>query len=160
MSNYYGSYWDDNQLAHYGVLGMKWGIRKAEKRGETYTYKSHGQKKYEKKLANMKKKGITYNLAKTERKYETFKTRDAQRQQYAMYTKTGSAIGRTLLLGPWGNGTYSRMRAAGYNRGISAVSGMLTNTTGLLGVGVSKVIENKTAQGMNVYNKAKEYLSK
>lgn len=41
---------DQNELYHYGVLGMKWGIRKAERRGESYTYKSHGQKKWAKKM--------------------------------------------------------------------------------------------------------------
>ena len=31
----------DCELYHYGVLGMKWGIRKARKRGMEYQYKSH-----------------------------------------------------------------------------------------------------------------------
>ena len=44
-------------LCHHGVLGMKWGIRRAATKGQTYTYESHGQKKYEKNLNNQIKKG-------------------------------------------------------------------------------------------------------
>ena len=34
----------NNELFHYGVLGMKWGIRKASKTGSDYNYRSIGQK--------------------------------------------------------------------------------------------------------------------
>lgn len=40
---------EQNELYHYGVLGMKWGRRKARKSGGSYKYKSHTTKKYEKK---------------------------------------------------------------------------------------------------------------
>lgn len=38
----------ESELCHYGVLGMKWGQHRARKRGGTYSYKSHGTKKFEK----------------------------------------------------------------------------------------------------------------
>ena len=41
---------NNDELMHYGVIGMRWGIRRARKNGSSYTYKSHGQKKYERKL--------------------------------------------------------------------------------------------------------------
>ena len=43
--------WEYNQISnsdelyHYGVLGMKWGVKRARKNGASYVYKSHGQKK-------------------------------------------------------------------------------------------------------------------
>ena len=52
--------WEYNQISnsdelyHYGVLGMKWGVRRARKNGASYVYKSHGQKKYEKKIDQIK----------------------------------------------------------------------------------------------------------
>lgn len=47
MSYYYND--NPNELYHYGVVGMKWGVRRARKRGEEYTYTSHGTKRYAKK---------------------------------------------------------------------------------------------------------------
>lgn len=46
-----------DELMHYGILGMKWGAHRASRNGETYTYKSHTTKKYEKLAESSKKKG-------------------------------------------------------------------------------------------------------
>ena len=100
----------NNELKHYGVLGMKWGIHRAEKRGENYTYKSHGQKKYEKKIAKEAKsdKGIR---EKTKNKLEMFKERDAGREAFARKTKVGYAVARGVIMGPIGAGNYNRLEA-------------------------------------------------
>ena len=46
----------NDELMHYGVLGMKWGIHRAVKKGQTYTYKSHGQKNMKRNLIIRSKK--------------------------------------------------------------------------------------------------------
>lgn len=43
---------ENNALQHYGVLGMRWGVRKAEKSGKEYT--SRRTKKLESKIATAK----------------------------------------------------------------------------------------------------------
>ena len=47
--------YNDNELYHYGVKGMKWGIRRAQKRGQNYLVKS--AKSY---AANKNSKGDKY----------------------------------------------------------------------------------------------------
>ena len=112
------------ELYHYGVLGMKWGMHKAKKNGTEYNYRSFGQKRYQKKLAKAQSKGR--DTTKIEARLEGFKKRDAARQSYAESTKTGHAVARALLLGPYGAGSYNRARAAGMSVGKSATLGVLS----------------------------------
>lgn len=120
----------DNELYHYGVLGMRWGIRRAAKQGKTYTYKSHGQKKYERKLNKQVSKNTnSLKVQKTKNQLETFKKRDANRQKYAENTTAGRSFAKALLMGPFGSGNYNRLRAAGHTRLYSAgVSNIVTST--------------------------------
>lgn len=120
----------NNELMHYGVLGMKWGIRKARKSGSDYTYKSHGQKKYEKKLAKQEAKGASAaKVTRTRNQLETYKKRDKNRQTYAENTSVGKSVAKGILMGPFGSGNYNRLRAAGHTRLYSVgVSNIVTST--------------------------------
>ena len=115
--------WEYNQISnsdelyHYGILGMKWGMHRAKKAGVTYTYKSHGQKKFEKKYNKQVNKGISKEkINKTKEKLNLYKTRDKNRQNYAKNTSVGKSFVKTLLLGPIGNGSYARYRGSGNGR--------------------------------------------
>ena len=100
----------DGELYHYGVLGMKWGVRRARKKGTTYTYKSHATKVYEKKADKARKKG---NDVKAN-KYDNFSKRsahlDREMQNMAERTSVGKAVAQNLLL--WNNRTYMSTKAA------------------------------------------------
>ena len=139
----------NKELYHYGVVGMKWGIRKARNRGETYSYRSMGQKRYEKKLAAQKAKGASAKrIAKTSNKLEILKARDRNRQDYASKTSTGKSIAKTLIMGPLGSGNYNRLRAAGKSRISSALlSNWLTGTLGYpVSLAYSRGAEKRTAK--------------
>lgn len=180
-------YNNTDELYHYGVIGMRWGVRRARRNGSDYTYKSHGQKKWEKKSAGSeardakaaakasnkyKKKSVDYDQKMAEakkagdmkkaskyeakstqnmnkanaainkgssgrtrvakEKYETYKLRDKNRQDYVETTGVGRSIVKTALFGPFGNGNYNRFRASGHSRLYSAVgSNIVFSTLGL-----------------------------
>lgn len=182
--------WEYNhtdELHHYGVIGMRWGVKRANRKGTNYTYKSHGQKKWEKKstkseakdakaatnasnrykeksadytrkmdearkAGDMKKaskyeaksaqnmnkanaassKGPSGRTRVAKEKYETYKLRDKNRQDYVETTGVGRSIVKTALFGPFGNGNYNRFRASGHSRLYSAVgSNIVFSTLGL-----------------------------
>lgn len=141
----------NKELYHYGVVGMKWGIRRAKKRGETYQYKSFGQKHYEKKLAKQTAKGASAEkIAETKSNLRMTKARDKARQKYAESTTVGKSIAKGLLFGAVGSGNYNRLRAAGVSRGESAVVAML-GTYVVPGVGIvaTKAYENRKTREKN-----------
>lgn len=120
-----------NELYHYGVLGMKWGIRKARKNGTTYTYKSHGQKKWEKKLAKERQEGK--DTSKAERKLAAYKTRDSHRQSYVSSRSTGRLLASKLVFNLDGADAYRRARASGASVGKSYINYLLSgNTSGMM----------------------------
>lgn len=104
-----------DELYHYGVLGMKWGMHKAAQKGTTYTYKSHGTKKYDRKAARLEKKlskgklsdakrlKLEIKKAKFERRAERSRTTDAREQEYAKRVKTGGNILSRLFTGNSGS---------------------------------------------------------
>lgn len=111
---------------------MRWGIRKATKKGTSYTYKSHGQKKYEKRLNKLTSKGAkAEKIAKNKEKLDIYKTRDKNRQSYAERTNVGKSFIKTLALGPIGAGSYNRYRGAGNSRTAAFLkSNILMSTLG------------------------------
>lgn len=133
---------DNNELKHYGVLGMKWRMRRAAKKGIEYSYKSHGQKKYEKKLNKLQSKQTSKSnskkIEKAKSKLSMYKARDLNRVDYAKKTSTGKAVVKQLLLGPSGSGAYSRYRSAGYGKVLSVLGSRLPIT--------SKIVENNAAK--------------
>lgn len=144
-------------LCHYGVLGMKWGIRKNYGSKKPYVYKSYGQKRYEKKVSKLEKlakskDSLSYRrnrkLDISRRKLKMYQERDRNRQNYAQETSVGRSIAKTILFGPLGTGNYNRFRAAGHGRIVSALgSNWVSSTFGYpITVLASKSSENRQAK--------------
>lgn len=148
---------------HYGVIGMKWGMRRARKKGTEYTYKSHGQKKWEKKYNKKLKKNEkrlsenkkALSTEKEKYKLDTFKARDELRQDYVKRTSVGKSFVKTLTMGPIGNGSYNRYRAAGNTRLASFLkSNIVVSTLGApVNILLSRAAEFKSAENIRITRK-------
>ena len=151
-------YKNSDELYHYGVLGMKWGMRRAYNKGIDYQYKSHAQKKYENRVNRLQKRidnkdkrpsfGTQNKLDKARMKLEMYKGRDKNRQDYAKTARTGKSLAKTILFGPLGAGNYNRFRASGHGRIVSALgSNYIASTLGYpLTALLSKSSENRNGK--------------
>lgn len=102
-----------DELMHYGVLGMKWGVRRARKKGTTYEYKSHGTKSYARRAEKARAKGDMAKAAKYDRYHERSVELDRRMQANAEKTSRGKAALKTLLTaGNLGGRTYEAVRAS------------------------------------------------
>lgn len=170
---------DEEALQHYGVLGMKWGMHRAAKRGEQYTYQSHATKKYDRKqiksLAKMMKFGSTnskkYNEAKAQKhaqkaaKYgqrlKRSKEIDRGEQEYAKNLSTGKAIAGAMLFGGNSMKGYAQYRAMAGQKGNNmtgekVVAGLKAYRAGAYGSRLAKAAyirqdENKKGLGAKAY---------
>ena len=119
-----------DELYHYGVVGMKWGKRKAAMRGEKYVYNSHSTNKYNRKVARLnKKKNLSESQAAKLKKYSNRAKRSAQHdrnmEKLADKTSAGKALGAEYLLGTGNVHGYMQSRAAGKGVGRSAAGVLL-----------------------------------
>jgi hypothetical protein len=154
-----------DELYHYGVVGMKWGKRRAAAKGQSYTYTSHSTNKYNKKTKvakesarewdemarYAKQKGKTKKAAKyaanaakdraDAQKYGNRAKRSAQHdknmQKLADKTSAGSTAGAILLAGGQNTKGYMQRRAAGMTVGRS-VGGTVAGNM-LLGPGAGRI---------------------
>lgn len=82
-----------------------------------------------------------------------YKQRDKNRERYVRNVNTGVNIARNILMGPFGNGTYNRLRASGSSKihaGSMAISDSLLSYMGwptvAIAIPVSRLVEYKTAE--------------
>lgn len=113
----------EHELYHYGVLGMKWGIRKARKNGTTYTYKSYGQKKMEKRLANAERKGK--DTEKIKNSLNNYKRRDKMRQSYVEARSTGRLLATKMIFNLDSADAYRKARDSGASFGKSYIDALV-----------------------------------
>lgn len=127
-------------LAHYGVLGMKWGIHRASKyatkaseerrKGNTakankYMAKSKKIESYHKSMGGTK----TYNRVKSQ--------------------STAKLYGKSLVLGTYGALNYEQARSAGVTRGKAFLHGAGRGILDSMSSGILSVVEPRMDKGSN-----------
>lgn len=120
----------NDYLAHYGVLGMKWGVHRARKNQQ--------------KAAKARAKGDTAKANKYSAKAKAIEQKHTDRTTKATYnrvknTSTAKLLGESLVLGTYGALTYERARASGASRGESVVSGLLARTLDVATGGIASI---------------------
>lgn len=124
------TYTYSDELYHYGVLGMKWGVRRARRKGTTYSYKSSKTKSYEKKAAKAKQKGKTEKYKTLSKKAKRSQEFDSKMQSVAESMSAGKTAILLFLNGTFGTKSYAAARAYGFSERSSIVSAKVMNYLG------------------------------
>lgn len=172
----------DGELRHYGVLGMKWGHRKARKNvskaktardsaKEWDEMADYAEKKGKTKRANKYRQNAAQDRADAksyEQKAKRIEQKHIQRAggkkayDYSAKESTGKSVVKSMLLGTYGALRYNEARSKGAVRGKALVDGILAGGFSRLTLGVGGIVEPRLREDKNKarIRRARDYVFK
>lgn len=127
----------NDELMHYGVLGMKWGQRKVRKNtakaaGARAIGKTAKANKYSAKAARIENKHV--GRAGGKKAYN-----------YTKNQSTGKAFVKSMLMGTYGTTKYNKARSLGDSRLKSGAKGLGTHALDLMTLGTMGIVEPRVS---------------
>lgn len=126
---------NNDELRHYGILGMRWGHRRANS--------------LIKKANSYKRSGDMASYKQTKVKAESIRTKHkklaGRAYDYSNKESIGKSIAKSLLFGTHGALKYNEARAKGVGRGKAAVKASLHSLANLNTLGVYGVVEPRVS---------------
>lgn len=122
----------NNELYHYGVLGMRWGIHRA--------------KKYERKAAAAKSAGDARNASRYQgwanqlRRKHTRRSGGKKAVDYTQSETLGKTVVKSMLLGTFGTLHYNEARANGESRAEAAINAIGHEVINKATAGVGSIV--------------------
>lgn len=158
--------YSNDYLQHYGVIGMRWGRRRALKYQVKGINARRSAAKLDAKASVAAAKGNTKKAAKytqsaeqsrAEAKSYTDKGKAIQQKHieraggqkaydYSGRQSSGKTVVKSLLIGTYGTLRYNEARAKGASRGEAAVAGILSNAANKATGGVVSIVEPRLRQ--------------
>lgn len=121
-------------MYHYGVLGMKWGIRRASK--------------YKARAASTKSSKLAKKYTEKANKIESYHKSMGGSKAYK-YTKNESllkSVGKSYVLGTYGALKYNDARAKGADRGEAVLRALPATVLNSMSGGVLSVVEPRMSR--------------
>lgn len=156
----------NNELYHYGVLGMKWGVHRAKKNVQKAKNRRDSAKEWDEIAKDAKSKGKTKQAAKykkyaaTDRavakKYDAKSKAIIEKHERRAGKKTldrvkaqstGKLVAKSMLMGTYGTLKYEQARAKNASVGKAAVRGVLYSIGNNLTYGVGQIVEPRLTEG-------------
>ena len=131
----------ENYLEHYGVLGMRWGHRKAQK----LLLKADKARR----SGNLSEYRQYQSKSKALNKKHMERAGGRKSYDYSIKQSTGKTIAKTMLFGTYGTLRYNEARANGYERGKSAVLAALASSANSLTGGGLSFVEPRLRESKN-----------
>lgn len=124
--------YDQDYMMHYGVLGMKWGVRKARANSV--------------KANNARRKGDTQTADKYENKSKRIMDKHVSRSSKGTVerverTSTGKLVAQSLVMGTYGALKYNTLRSQDVSIGRAFVNSYGHNVVNYATSGLASIIE-------------------